>query len=105
VHVYGVLRVVEDASWLLEHLRTLTDTHEVIAKTPWRVDDAPPEFVANMMRGIVGVELEVSRVEGKWKVSQNRDERDAAAVIERLDELGTPASAVMSELVRGRRPR
>jgi transcriptional regulator len=105
VHVYGELRAIEDPAWMLDHLRSLTDTHEVIAKTPWRVDDAPPEFIANMMRGIVGVEFVVTRVEGKWKVSQNRDERDASAVVAELDELGTPESVVMSELVRERRRR
>ncbi|WP_446742724.1 FMN-binding negative transcriptional regulator [Silvibacterium acidisoli] len=99
VHVYGELRVIEDPAWLLDHLRSLTDTHEAASKAPWRVDDAPPEFIANMMRGIVGVELAVTRVEGKWKVSQNRDERDAAAVVAGLDELGTSESATMSRLV------
>lgn len=105
VHVYGRLRAIEDPDWLLEHLRTLTDTHEVIAEVPWRVADAPPEFIAKLSRAIVGLELQVSRVEGKWKVSQNRNEQDATAVMDGLDSLGTPASAAMSKLVRAQRPR
>ena len=105
VHVYGRLRAIEDTGWLLEHLRELTDRNEVIAEVPWRVSDAPPEFIEKLSGAIVGLELQVTRVEGKWKVSQNRNERDAGAVMEGLDGLGTPASAAMSELVRERRPR
>jgi transcriptional regulator len=58
-----------------------------------------------MSRAIVGLELEISRVEGKWKVSQNRDEEDASAVMTGLDQLGTPASLAMRDLIRDRRPR
>ena len=105
VHVYGFLRTVEDTDWLLEHLRHLTDKNEVIAEIPWRVDDAPPEFIRKLTGAIVGIELQVSRVEGKWKVSQNRNEHDAAAVMDGLDVVGTPASAAMKELVQSRRPR
>jgi transcriptional regulator len=105
VHVYGRLRAIEDPAWLLEHLRTLTDVNEVIAEVPWSVADAPPEFIAKLSGAIVGLELEVSRVEGKWKVSQNRNDLDAAAVVKGLEGLGTPAGAVMSELVRAARVR
>jgi transcriptional regulator len=105
VHVYGLLRTVEDPVWLLEHLGTLTDKNEVIAEVPWKVADAPPEFIAKLSGAIVGFELQVSRVEGKWKASQNRNDQDAAAVMEGLEGLGTPASAEMRRLVRERRPR
>jgi transcriptional regulator len=105
VHVYGRLRAVEDPDWLFAHLRSLTDTNEVIAEIPWRVEDAPPGFISNLSRAIVGLELQVSRVEGKWKVSQNRSDHDAEAVSQALDGLGTPESAAMSDLVRAKRPR
>jgi len=105
VHVYGLLRTMEDPAWLLEHLRTLTDKSEVIAKIPWKVADAPPEFISKLSRAIVGLELQVSRFEGKWKVSQNRNDRDAAAVMDGLQGLGTPASVAMRQLVQARRPR
>ena len=104
VHVYGRLRAVEDVDWLLDHLRTLTDQNEVIAEVPWKVADAPPEFISRLSRAIVGLELEITRFEGKWKVSQNRNDQDAAGVMEGLQRLGTPASAAMRELVRERRP-
>jgi len=105
VHAYGRMRAIEDADWLRDHLSTLTDTNEVIAEVPWRVADAPPEFIAKLSKAIVGLELVVTRVEGKWKVSQNRNEQDAAGVMDGLDSLGTPASEAMKELVRSRRPR
>ena len=105
VHVYGVLRAIEDPAWLLEHLRTLTDTNEVIAEVPWKVADAPPDFISKLSRAIVGLEFQVSRVEGKWKASQNRNDRDAAAVVQGLRNLETPAGTTMSELVQARRPR
>jgi len=105
VHVYGSLRIVEDFDWMMAHLRTLTDLHEAGFEMPWSVDDAPADFIAQLTRAIVGVELPVTRVEGKWKVSQNRNEADAAGVVAGLDAIGTPASEAMGELVRTRRPR
>ena len=105
VHAYGHLRLVEDHEWLLDHLKTLVDENERIVETPWAVSDAPPDFISKQMRGIVGIELEVSRVEGKWKASQNRNDEDAAAVMAGLRTLSTPSSEVMCELVRERRPR
>ena len=104
VHAYGLLRVVDDPSWLLAHLTSLTNQSEPRTKSSWKVSDAPPEFIANQMRGIVGIEIEVSRVEGKWKVSQNRTDEEARGVIAGLGRLDTPAADVMSELVRERRP-
>jgi transcriptional regulator len=82
----------------------LTDQQETISEAPWKVSDAPPEFVAKMARAIVGLELEISRIEGKWKASQNRSDEDAAAVMAELDRIGTPASAIMRDLIRERRP-
>ena len=61
VHVYGFMRTIEDTDWLLEHLRDMTDRNEVIAQTPWRVIDAPPEFITKLSQAIVGIELPVSR--------------------------------------------
>ncbi len=105
VHVYGRVRVIEDTAWLLEHLQTLTDLNEVIARVPWKVSDAPAEFVEKLSGGIVGVEMPVERVEGKWKVSQNRTEADVEGVVRGLGEVGTRESKVMGELVVGKRPR
>jgi transcriptional regulator len=104
VHAYGFLKVVEDRQWLMNHLVRLTDIHEADSAVPWKVSDPPAEFIESMMNGIVGVELNIRRLEGKWKVSQNRTDADRKAVIEGLGKLDTPDSAVMSALVTSRRP-
>jgi transcriptional regulator len=104
VHVYGQIRAIEDPAWLLVHLRTLTDQNEVIAETPWSVDDAPPDFIAKLSKGIIGLELQITRIEGKWKVSQNRTDRDIVGVDAGLDTLATPESAIMKDLIRSKRP-
>ena len=103
VHAYGTLRVVEDAAWLLEHLNTLVDTHEAAFEKPWSVADAPSDFVAAIAKGIVGVELIVERLEGKWKVSQNQNESTRASVAEGLAALDTESSLAMRSLVQGER--
>jgi transcriptional regulator len=104
VHVYGPLRVVEDPGWLMAHLRELTARSEAATGTGWQVEDAPPDFIAAQMRGIVGLELPVERVEGKWKASQNRSEADVAGIVRGLERVGTPAAAEMRSLVLDRRP-
>jgi transcriptional regulator len=103
VHAYGRLRVVEDTAWLRGHVEALTKTHEAGMPKPWSVDDAPEDFVSAMLKGIVGLELAVTRMEGKWKVSQNRGERDRGRVAEGLGELGTESSRAMKALVEERR--
>jgi transcriptional regulator len=103
VHAYGRLRVVEDADWMLAHLTSLTDTHEAGSAVPWKVSDAPVEFIATMMKGIVGFELPIRRLEGKWKVSQNRNERDRTAVADALEGIGSAESLTMKGLVEGGR--
>jgi transcriptional regulator len=99
VHAYGPLRVIEDPQALLAHLTSLTDIHEAASANPWSVNDAPEGYIAQQMRGIVGLELPIRRLEGKWTVSQNRNERDREAVIKGLTELNTPESLAMKDLV------
>jgi transcriptional regulator len=104
VHAYGVLKVIEDSAWLLGHLNELTRRHEAGFAAPWQVGDAPADFIATMMKGIVGIELPISRLEGKWKVSQNKSAATLASVEHGLEELDTPQSLAMRDLVCGRRP-
>jgi transcriptional regulator len=99
VHAYGPLKAVEDPVWLRAHLERLTDAHEAGSANPWKVSDAPEDFINQQMKGIVGLEMPIRRLEGKWKVSQNRDERDRGAVIEGLSKLNTPDSLAMRKLV------
>jgi transcriptional regulator len=99
VHAYGPLRVVHDSDWLLAHLKSLTNTHESGLPGPWKVTDAPEEYIATMMKGIVGFELPIRRLEGKWKLSQNRSEADREGVRQGLSQLETPVSSAMETLV------
>jgi transcriptional regulator len=103
VHAYGPLKIVEDPDWLLTHLNTLTDIHEATRPKPWSVTDAPADFIASIARGIVGLELKVERLEGKWKVSQNQSAATQVTVAEGLEALNTEAGRNMQALVRGER--
>ena len=81
VHLHGRLSLVDDAGWLREMVESLTVRYESERDQPWSVDDAPADYIDRMLRGIVGVEFLVERVEGKAKLSQNRSEADRAGVI------------------------
>jgi transcriptional regulator len=101
VHVWGRPRLVEDAAWLARQLDDLTRMKETPREKPWATSDAPPDFMAGQMRGIVGIEIPISRIEGKWKVSQNRPPADRAGVLAGLRAQGD-ASAEMAALVADR---
>ena len=97
-HVYGRLVVHEDPDWVDALVRRLTDRHEAGNPCPWSVDDAPTSFVAGQLRAIVGVELVISRVDAKAKLSQNRPAADIDGVITGLGGRGdtTTADAVQA---------
>ncbi len=84
VHVHGVLRAVDDAPWLRALVGGLTDHHEAPRAQPWAVSDAPDDYVQQMLRAIVGIEIPVTRLVGKWKISQNRSETDRLGVADGL---------------------
>ncbi|MBN9102544.1 MULTISPECIES: FMN-binding negative transcriptional regulator [unclassified Pseudonocardia] len=92
-HVYGELRIHDDVEWLDALVRRLTDLHEAAEPTPWSVDDAPPAFVAGQLRAIVGVELVISRIEAKLKMSQNRPAADVDGVVAGLEARGDHVAA------------
>jgi transcriptional regulator len=104
VHAYGALKIIEDPAWLLSNVTALTTQHEVYSIEPWHVSDAPSDYIASQIKGIVGIEMTLSRIEGKWKVSQNKSERTRQAVEQGLEDLHTPESLAMRDLVRGKRP-
>jgi transcriptional regulator len=99
VHAYGPVGVIHDPAWLLAHVTSLTDQHEAGMPKPWKVADAPPDFIASQLNGIVGFEIAITRLEGKWKVSQNRTQAEREGVIAGLARLDTPESLAMSEMV------
>ncbi len=102
VHAYGPVRVIEDKQWLRAHVSRLTSIHEGGFPAPWKVTDAPEEYLASILNGIVGIELSINRLEGKWKLSQNRSERDRDGVAAGLQELNTPESLAMKNLMEKR---
>jgi len=75
---------MDDAAWLREQVGQMTANLEREREQPWNVSDAPDDFVATQLRAIVGVEIPIAALEGKWKVSQNRNEADRQGVIQGL---------------------
>ncbi len=84
VHAYGRLEVMQDQAWLLQHVSELSDQQEGGYAVPWSTADAPESYLAVMARGIVGLRLTITRLEAKAKMSQNREQRDRAGVVEGL---------------------
>jgi len=98
VQVRGRPRVVEDDAWLARQIEALTAVHEGGRPAPWAVSDAPARYVEMQRRGIVGLEIAITRIDGKWKVSQNRTEADRRGVADGLAAAGE-AGAAMAALV------
>jgi transcriptional regulator len=99
VHAYGKARAIEDANWLLEHVTQLTAVHEAGQALPWQVSDAPKDYTEQMIRRIVGIEIPISKLQGKWKVNQNRRPADRLGVAAGLESQATDRSRAMAELV------
>jgi transcriptional regulator len=100
VHAHGTLRAIEDRDWLLRLVTRLTDTHEAGSAAPWKVADAPADYVDQMLKAIVGIEIPIERIEGKWKVSQNRPAVDRLGVADGLSARGDAQAAAMAALIR-----
>ena len=96
VHAHGRLRVIDDAAWIFAQISALTATHESRLPQPWAVSDAPADYIEKMLGAIVGIEITIDRLVGKWKVSQNQPAVNQISLIAALD--GLP----MAELIRGR---
>jgi transcriptional regulator len=99
VHVSGTLRFFHDADRIKELLVRLTDRFESARPRPWRMSDAPAEFVERLVGGVVGVELQIDRMEGKWKLSQNRPREDRDGVMAGLRREGGANGAALAELM------
>ena len=100
IHLHGSVRAVDNAQFVAQVVRDLTDLHESPLPAPWSVDDAPATFLESMHRAIVGIEFRVDRIEAKSKLSQNRNDADRIATANVLA-AGTPGqqlvAAVMTE--------
>ena len=99
VHARGRLRTIDDPDWLLANLEALVAHHEAGFAEPWQISDAPPDYIDKMLAAIVGIEIELTALKGKWKVSQNQPSINRAGVVAGLRELGTADAPAMAELV------
>lgn len=99
VHVRGTLRVIDDATWLRGFLERLTDRHEAGQPSPWRVSDAPEDHVEKSLRAIVGLEISIDRIEGKFKLSQNHPAGNRVGVVEGLRQRDGRGDADLAELM------
>jgi transcriptional regulator len=90
VHAWGRPQIMDSEGWLRSQIDALTAQKEEPRALPWQVADAPEAFVAAQIKGIVGIEIPIARIEGKWKVSQNRPEADRAGVFHGLQAEGGP---------------
>jgi transcriptional regulator len=91
VHAYGPMRIVDDPAWLLALVERLTARYETGMATPWKVSDAPGDYIEKMLGAIVGIEIPIARLQGKWKASQNRPQADRAGVVTGLRSLAPDA--------------
>jgi transcriptional regulator len=98
VHAYGVPRIIEDHATLRPMLERLVDTHEAGFEQPWRMD-LPQDYLDKMMRAIVGFEIEITRLEGKLKLSQNRSEHDQRRVLAMLRDSDEPLNVGVATLM------
>jgi transcriptional regulator len=103
VHAYGLLRIREDREFIDAVLHALVRRHEAARLAPWRMEDLPPEFLDQMASRIVGFELLVRKVEGKFKLGQNRPAEDRAATIQGLEKEASCGALALAEFMRSRR--
>ena len=101
VQARGRPRVTDDAPWLRAQIEALTNKQEAGRAAPWKVADAPDDFIAMQMRAIVGVEIEIADLRGKWKASQNRNAADRAGVVAGLERDGDAEAVDMAGVVKG----
>jgi transcriptional regulator len=99
VHAYGRPEVMQDTDWIRHHVAELTAQQERNEAQPWAVTDAPESFIEAMLRGIIGFRLAITRLEGKWKMSQNRDMKDREGVVGGLRKRGAGDDLEMAEIV------
>ncbi len=102
VHAYGPLVIHDDVAWLRSLVTDLTQTQELPRAKPWQVSDAPADYLDTMLKAIVGIEIPIRRLQGKWKMSQNRLPQDRDGVISALEAQGAqgnePSRAMLAAM-------
>ena len=103
-HAYGTVRVIDDPAWIRAHLRTLTAHSEAAFPVPWQLDDAPADFTQKLIGAVVGIEIVITRLAGKWKTSQNQSAENQAGVVRGLAASGVADAIEMAALIDGANP-
>ena len=96
-HAYGTLKVIEDADWIYAQLVALTERQEAVFTEPWHVADAQPDFTEKLLSHIVGIEITITKLLGKWKISQNQPAKNQASVIANLNDHGSSELATLMQ--------
>lgn len=99
VHAHGLSRAIENPDWILDVVQRLTDARESRQKNPWRVSDAPKDYIDKMLRAVVGIEITIDRLEGRLKASQDEDAQDRLATVEGLRQTSEALALGMADLV------
>lgn len=102
VHACGALRIIEDRAWLRGLVTRLTERFESASAAPWQVSDAPADFIEKQLGAIVGIEIAITKLVGKWKASQNRPAQDRAGVVEALGDSADADSLAMAQMIKER---
>ena len=100
VHGYGAMKVIHDREWLRGLVTRLTNRFEAGRATPWHMTDAPAAFIDKQLGAIVGIEIALTKLSGKWKVSQNRPHEDREGVVKALNERGDSESSAIANWVK-----
>jgi transcriptional regulator len=103
IHAYGNPRIIDDHERLHEMLGALVHRHEDLRRQPWEMNDLPDDYMNKMMAAVVGFEIEITRLEGKYKLSQNRSEADQQRVIDNLSQSDYALDVQTADLMRERR--
>jgi transcriptional regulator len=98
VHAYGSLRIIDNASWVRAQLEALTKHNEAVFPEPWAVSDAPEDFTEKLIEAVIGIEIVITRLSGKWKVSQNQPPQNQSSVIQELNASGQNEAVTMAAL-------
>lgn len=103
VHAHGPLQTYDDPRLLERNVRALTELHEARFAQPWSVDDAPADYIQGLLKGIIGIEIPIARLDGKWKLSQNRPPEDRQGAVDALQQAADPLGAAMADWIASRK--
>jgi transcriptional regulator len=104
VHAYGTLKIIEDKKWLRGLIERLTNHHEAEKETPWKVSDAPENYINPLLNAIVGIEIPITKISGKWKVSQNQSHANRIGVVDGLRELKEENAETIAAVIESHAP-